>query len=339
VRHNPLVSVVMPLYNCEQFVRAAIDSILSQTFTDFEFLIIDDGSTDNSLSIARSYTDSRVQVLAEPHEGLVATLNRGLSVATGKYIARMDADDISSPRRLVQQIAVLESCDDIVLVGCCARCINIEGEPVGNYVVPDLGGKELVVALCASNQFVHGSIIMRTQAVLAVGSYRDAFLTAEDYDLWLRLGEIGRLAHLPAFLYQLRVHSQSKSVLEGDRRRRACVAQARQYALQRHLYGHDDLDYTTPFSGAALPVQPSLSMVTLIEWAQICLWQGEIQLGINALRRALSTPTNGVRSWAIVPPIYLSKPYAREMLYSFRYGTWIKLGRTMISRLISRIAG
>lgn len=338
MHHSPLVSVVMPLYNCEQFVRAAIDSILSQKFTDFEFLIIDDGSTDNSLSIARSYTDSRVRVLAEPHEGLVATLNRGLSVATGKYIARMDADDVSSPRRLVQQIAVLESCDDIVLVGCCARCINTEGEPVGNYVIPALGGKELAVALCASNQFVHGSIMMRTQAALAVSGYRDAFLTAEDYDLWLRLGEIGHLAHLPAFLYQLRVHPQSKSVLEGDRRRKACAAQARQYTLQRRLYGHDGLDYTTPFSGAALPVQPSLSMVALIEWAQICLWQGEIQLGINVLRRALSAQTNDARSWAIVPPIYLSKPYAREILYSFHRGTWIKLGLIMVSRLISQIA-
>ena len=337
VHRNPLVSVVMPLYNCEQFVHAAIDSILAQTFTNFEFLIIDDGSTDDSLSIARSYTDSRIQLLAEPHEGLVTTLNKGLSLARGKYIARMDADDISLPRRLAKQIAIIESSNDVVLVGCCARCIDIDGKPTGNYVIPPVGGKNLAVALCASNQFVHGSTVMRTQAALAVGGYRDAFLATEDYDLWLRLGEIGQLAHLPAFLYQLRTHPHSKSAHEGDRRRRNYVTRAQQYAVQRRLHGRDDLGYAAPPLNTTRTFQPALNTVALTDWSQICLWQGKVQLAIDILQQAASARDSNAQSLSVMAPMYLSEPYAREILRSFYQGTWANLGRTMIKRLISRV--
>src|SRR5256885_481813 len=102
----------MPVYNAERHLREAIDSILAQTFSNFEFLIMDDGSTDGSIDISRSYADPRIRVLAEPHEGVVSVLNRGLVEARGEYIARMDADDVSEPRRLSRQLAYLRSHPD-----------------------------------------------------------------------------------------------------------------------------------------------------------------------------------------------------------------------------------
>lgn len=330
--HSPCISVIMPVYNCEHYLREAIDSILAQTFTDFELLIIDDGSTDRSIEIARSCTDDRIHVLSEPHRGLVATLNKGLALARGTYVARMDADDISSPRRFARQIALLESHADVVLVGCCARCIDTEGRAAGNYVMPPPEGRSLAVALCGSNQFVHGSIMARREAILSVGGYRREFLTAEDYDLWLRLGEIGCIVNIPQWLYQLRIHRSSKSAHEGERRRRDCTMKAQRYALQRRLYGRDDLGYASP-----LCPESALSAVMLSDWAQIYLWQGQLRTGADLLRRAFLREVGSAHAWSIVPPTYVSKPYVREIFRSIQCGTFLELAGAVARRLVDRV--
>ena len=115
---QPKISVVMPAYNAENYIREAIDSILAQTFRDFEFLIIDDGSTDHTVEIIRSYSDSRIRLYQnERNMGVAATLNRGLDLARGEYIARMDADDISLPERFAKQAAYMDAHPDVAVCG------------------------------------------------------------------------------------------------------------------------------------------------------------------------------------------------------------------------------
>jgi glycosyltransferase involved in cell wall biosynthesis len=131
------ITVLMPVYNGEKYLREAIDSIFNQTFTDFEFLIVDDGSTDNSVEIINSYQNSRINLVKnDKNEGLVYTLNRGLSLAKGEYIARMDCDDISLPERLKKQIDFLDSNSEIAVVGTWIKVINEKEEPQTTWQYP-----------------------------------------------------------------------------------------------------------------------------------------------------------------------------------------------------------
>ena len=314
----PVVSVIMPVYNAERYLRAAIDSILAQSFHRFELLIIDDGSTDGSMEIVRSYTDSRIRVFSEPHRGLVAALNKGLTEARGDYIARMDADDVSKPERLCKQVAYMQSHPETPLVGCWARLIDAKGKPTGNSKMPPTQGWRLRVALCGANQFVHGSVMMRREAVLQVGGYRAAFVTTEDYDLWLRLGEVGVLANLAEPLYELRVHQSSKTACEGDMVE-TCAQCARRAALQRCLSGRDHLGYARLPSlrapGATSRGRlPAEGAVTIADWAEAHLWRRQLLLGNYLLLRALLSHPGDYRPWDVVRRCYMSRDTIRVLL-------------------------
>ena len=123
---KPLISVVMSVYNGEKYLKRSIDSILNQTFKDFEFIIINDGSTDKSLEIIKSYDDDRIVLIDQENKGLTKSLNIGIKTASGKYIARQDADDVSLPDRLKKQVDFLEVREDVVLLGC--RAYEVIGE-------------------------------------------------------------------------------------------------------------------------------------------------------------------------------------------------------------------
>ena len=130
---EPIVSVVLPVHNCPQYVAMAIESILAQTLSDFELIVIDDGSTDDTSSILRRYTDPRIRHFAQPKRGLAATLNTGVDVATGRYLARQDADDVSYPERLEMQVAFLDQHRDVHLLGARALIFRGAGEPVAMF--------------------------------------------------------------------------------------------------------------------------------------------------------------------------------------------------------------
>ncbi len=138
---TPLVSVLMPMFNASRYLHEVIDSILVQSFTDYEFLIVDDGSNDDSVAIARSYEDGRIRVLAEPHLGLVATRNKCLTEARGRYMAWTDADDRSAPERLLKQVTFMEANPQIVAVGTWAQAIDSLGQSIDDRMIPPTGGK------------------------------------------------------------------------------------------------------------------------------------------------------------------------------------------------------
>jgi len=204
----PKVTVLMPVYNAGRFLREAIDSILAQTFTDFEFLIIDDGSTDGSQSIIRSYDDSRIKfVQNENNLGVAATLNRGLDLAWGEHIARMDADDISLPRRLEKQIRFMEDKPEVGVSGTWIRLFGDQPRVVDRCPV---GASVVKAYLLFDNPMSHPSVIMRHEVMKKFNLHYDpAFSRTEDYDLWSRASQYFSMDNLPEPLVKFRFHNQS----------------------------------------------------------------------------------------------------------------------------------
>jgi glycosyltransferase involved in cell wall biosynthesis len=201
----PLISVIMPVYNADRFLQEAVDSILNQTLDDFELIVINDGSTDGSLSLLQDYAakDPRVRLFSRENKGLVATLNEGISAARGEFIARMDADDRCEPTRFALQIDRLRQEPALVALGSWAVAIDQDGMRIGPAPVP-LEHEEIERALLAGRSCIyHPAVMMRAPALRQIGGYRD-MAPAEDFDLWLRLSEVGRLANLrePLFIWR-----------------------------------------------------------------------------------------------------------------------------------------
>lgn len=215
----PLVSVVMPVYNDEATVGRAIDSILAQTFRDFEFIIIDDGSTDGTSAVLASYNDPRLRVFRQENAGISVSANRGLARARGKYIARIDGDDRALPTRLATQVAYMEEHPDCVLVGSWWDIVSLDGQRLGSRRPPteDLGIKW---ALLFDSCILHSAFLMRHDAVKRCGGYDRTLAYAQDYDLASRLGNYGALANIPRVLVEyLYDHESSVSVVHRAEQR------------------------------------------------------------------------------------------------------------------------
>ena len=208
----PLVTVLMPVFNGEKFLREAIDSVLAQTFTDFVFLIINDGSTDNTEKIILSYNDSRIQyVRNEENLKLIKTLNKGLALMTTKYVARMDADDVCVPTRLEQQIEYMESHPQVGLLGTWCRTIGASEPAVIRY---EETHEQICFRQLYQIQIVHPSCMIRMSVLQTLDNWFDeTYLHAEDYELFTRMSHVTRLANIPEVLHLYRKHENAVSVL------------------------------------------------------------------------------------------------------------------------------
>jgi len=217
----PQVSIVMPVRDGERWLSASIDSVLQQTLADFELIIIDDGSLDQTPAILQSYArrDQRIRAFAVDRKGLSTALNHGLAQVRAALTARLDGDDLCMPNRLERQVQYLSGRRDIALLGSWAEMID-ENDKVLRRIMPKTGHDDLVRLLGRRlNPFVHSSIMMRTEVARAHGGYRAAFEAAEDYDLWLRICKTNQIANLAEFLVQYRKHqanvSQNKMVRQA----------------------------------------------------------------------------------------------------------------------------
>jgi glycosyltransferase involved in cell wall biosynthesis len=198
----------MSVYNGERFLAAAIDSVLAQTFGDFEFLILDDGSTDGTAQILRDYgfKDARIRPIIRENRGLVASLNQLLEEARAPLIARMDADDICRPERFALQVAFLEANPDHGVIGSWSEDIGEEDQswPIGGADQPLTHAEFLHNIRFGGPLLVHPGVMYRRELVRAQGGYHKAFLHCEDLDLWLRLASVTRIANLPLRLIRYR---------------------------------------------------------------------------------------------------------------------------------------
>ena len=196
---EPAISVLMSVYNGEQFLASAIESILAQSLTDFEFLILDDGSSDGSWSILQDYAgrDDRIRLIRRENKGLIVSLNELIAAATAPLLARMDCDDISMPDRFARQVAFLEANPDYGVVGSQRFNIDEQGQQLP-MAGPDyaLDHQQFLSNIGKESLLCHSSVMMRRDLVRAVGGYHAAFRHCEDFDLWLRLSNLTKLCSM-----------------------------------------------------------------------------------------------------------------------------------------------
>lgn len=210
----------MPVYNNGRYVAEAVQSILAQTFYDFELIAIDDGSTDDSLIVLERYAklDARLRILSRPNTGICGALNDGLAAARGALIARMDGDDTCAPDRLAKQVAFLNAHPDCVAVGCAVQCTDPTGSPTGRQLPPQ-NDESIDRGLVEgrADVLVHATLVGRAKVLREIGGYRPKYDWVEDLDLLLRLAERGRLANLDKVLYQYRRHPTSTCATRFER--------------------------------------------------------------------------------------------------------------------------
>ncbi len=219
---EPRITVLMPVHNGEPYLEASVRSILHQTYSDFEFLVIDDGSTDGTSRILRAYRDPRLRIVENGRNlGVVETLNRGLSISRGEYIARMDCDDESLPERLERQVSFLDAHPEIGVLGTAGELIDEVGKSLGVFRYP-LDHEVICFSMHFFNPLAHPSVMIRRNVVLDAGGYlsREACcwggLIPEDYELWWRLSAVTRLANLPDRLFLLRKHGRNVTMKFGE---------------------------------------------------------------------------------------------------------------------------
>ena len=231
---TPSVSVVMAVYNGEPWLGEAVDSVLHQTLADLELIVVDDGSTDGTARVLDQRRDRRLVVLRQARGGQTAALNRGLRSARASFLARLDADDVALPDRLAQQLSFLATHPDVGLLGTACREIAPTGSVV-RTLTPPADDATIRRRLIRANPFVHSSVMFRRSVLEAVGAYDESFAVAQDYDLWLRMSRVTRLANLlePLVLRRL-APGRLSSARDSTRLRDEVVA--RLHAVRRGTY-------------------------------------------------------------------------------------------------------
>lgn len=208
----PKLSILLPVYNGQKYIAECIESVLAQTYINFELIIINDASTDNTLSIINGFSDSRIKVINNKRNcGITYTLNRGLRYSKGDYIARIDADDKMLPNRLHEQVYFLENNQDFAMVGSWYEIIDKDGKHV-SIAKPLTEHEDLKLLLLFANQFAHSTTMIR-YSVLNILKYSNSYKHCEDYDLWLRISATHKVGNLPIVLSKYRVHNTNVSSL------------------------------------------------------------------------------------------------------------------------------
>jgi len=284
------VSVLMPVYNAERYLVDATESILNQTFEEFEFIIIDDGSTDGSLSILHEFAarDSRIRLVSRPNRGLVQTLNEGLALARGSFVARMDADDIAFADRIALQLGYLKSHAECVVVGCSILWIDPEGEPIRMMDAATTHEHITEILLRGRGGICHPGAMFRRATALEIGRYRAAYEYAEDIDFFLRCGERGRLANLSQCLLKYRQHFTSICASRHHLQRERAEAAVREACVRRCISPSNLALYYPPVRGKS---------ETHRLWSGLAQTDGFSKASRkHALRAVLSSPLT-IRAW------------------------------------------
>ncbi len=267
---NPGVTVLMPVFNGEKYLARAIQSILGQTYQHFEFLILDDGSADNTLGIINSFSDRRIKLVCNQQNiGIASTLNKGIAISEFDLIARMDADDFSLPTRLEKQVLFMQENPHCALVSSWAMEIN-EHEEFVNLEKPL--DKHLYYSLIFQNCIYHPTVLFRKQNVISLGGYN--LKPAEDYDLWCRISRIFQINCIEEPLLKYRIKSQSEEVHEylkqHDDEKDRIVLKNIKYYLPNNVPTMDIMDFSVNFralirDGLVKKLQNSFELLNVID--------------------------------------------------------------------------
>lgn len=237
---TPTVSVLMPVYNAQQYVAESVESILAQTFRDFEFIIIDDGSTDASLKMLEAYAakDKRIRLTSRPNKGLTPTLNEMLSQAKGEFIAIIENDDVAVPERLARQVEFLRREPDVVCVSGAHELIDEKGRLLTHLAIPEHNDEIQRLALAGHGSICHPGAMIRRASLIQIGGYNETMRMAHDLDLWLRLGEVGALANLKDTVVKYRLRTDSISGQNPIEQRREAREACERAWQRRGIEGH-----------------------------------------------------------------------------------------------------
>lgn len=218
--HNPKITVLMPAYNVAKYITKAINSVLAQTFTDFELMIINDGSTDDTEKIVRSFSDDRIRLINQTNQGVAAALNIGMLNARADLVARFDADDICLPERLMVQYNFLNDNPEYIIVGSDADYIDMNEEYVFTYSMPAHTNSEIQGLPVNKCPFIHSAVLFRKKFILQAGGYNIEACAFEDHILWAKSIRLGKTCNLQQVLLQVRLNPESISIDEKWRTKR-----------------------------------------------------------------------------------------------------------------------
>ena len=316
----PKVSVIMSVYNGEKFLKEAVESILNQTFSDYEFIIINDGSTDHTPQVLASFDDPRLVIVNQDNRGLAISLNRGIRLAKGTYIARMDADDVSEPTRLERQVEVLDRNSDVVLVACWHKVIDEKGNVLAHRRLPT-DGRQLARLLMHDNPICHGSVLMRKEAVEAVGLYDENLRYAQDYDLWLRMLRKGySFSIVPEFLYRYRISPESVAKLYLQRRYAALIKRG-QKERYKTTASHSFKNLGTLFHRR----KRSLYHYAI---GTLKLEDGQTKAAREELLKSVRIDPSNMRSWYRLTvsflPVWIRNPISGAVRYARDVLVWLR---------------
>jgi GT2 family glycosyltransferase len=303
---QPLVSVVMVVCNVERYLAESIESILGQTFRDFEFIILDFGSTDASKSIVSGYAakDSRIKQSEIAHCGLAEARNAVCSLAQSRYIAVMDADDVSMPDRLKWESGFMEEHPEIGVVGGAIQWIDGTGRPLRVDSRP-AHDSEIREALLDHYPFCHSSLLMRRDDFARSGGYRPAFAPAEDYDLAIRMSEYCKCANLEQVVLKYRIHATQLSLQKG-KYQSLCKLAARASAASRRKGNGDPLNSVGEITSSLLvglgvseATQQRAVALDRYQWIRNMCMAGEYSLALDAAVELLQSDLKYVERWLV----------------------------------------
>jgi glycosyltransferase involved in cell wall biosynthesis len=287
----------MAVYNGGEFLSEALESVVNQSFDEFEFLVIDDGSTDRTPHILRSYAlvDRRLRIYTQKNLGLAAALNRGWRLARGELVARMDADDVAKPERIEYQVEFLKRHPKVAVLGTACEFMSRDGSRRLPMPLP-CEDTDIKKTLPYGNCLAHPTVMMRKSVLIETAGYRSAFVHAEDYDLWLRVAERHRLANLADPLLSYRIHSEQASIRDIRQQTLSALA-ARLAAQRRKETGRDPFDRAKPVTEELLHqlgVTPE-SLDLAIRQSTAAMSEIALQLGETEIWNRLQSrePANG----------------------------------------------
>lgn len=289
---------MVPVYNVARYLPATLQSLLDQTLTDLEIVAIDDGSSDDSPKILADFArrDSRIRFVARENRGIVTTRNELFAMSRGKYLAVNDSDDISLPRRFETQVAFLESHPDVVVIGGAFDMIDSAGRRLTTLRPPTDDAEIQKLALGGSCSICHSAGLIRREALGQVGGYNPQFTYAHDLELWLRLGEVGKLANLPQAVIQFRLHQSSVSENKRYEQRHFCKLACERAWERRHLTG-------MTFDSAE-PWRPGKDRASRVRYALQYGWwafnSGERRTALIYATRALRVCPWSVKGWKLL---------------------------------------
>lgn len=317
---NALVTVLMPVYNAQRFLGEAIESILNQTFRDFEFLIIDDGSTDSSVEVINSYQDSRIRLITNKENlGISATLNKGIELASAELIARMDADDISYPTRLEKQFNFFKLNSDFALLSTWAREVDEDKNPL---LIEKWESEFYYYNLTFECRIYHPTVMYKRSAVIEVGKYSTPY--CEDYNLWWKISRKYKIANLEEVLLDYR--STAESLSRVSRKTEYESAQTEQVLRNIHFFTGNDFELSSaeleclrynlqPIS--ELGLSEIIKCLKKLDFITRCISEKE---NINRDSKAIENAGESKKELIILGLLqFLSKPQGVFLLIYFGY--------------------